>query len=224
MIINNTFFKGEFYIPHAKPNVSDNVTEVSGNIIDFINDYSRECLFKSLGSLLFYEFKSVLDSNKQNGLKDGTDSKWNDLLNGKSYTDPITSQNVVWRGIRWKSFDEGNYDRSIITPYVYFHYESNDYITRGDSGHFINNPKNAEVVTPSFKVAKAWNKFVEFVQGSSETTKAFISKYGLGVDYFTEGGSNVSLYKFINDSNLIAEDTYSNFTPRTWSNINRFGI
>jgi len=44
MIIDNTYFKGELYIPHAKPGITDDVTEVDGAIINFINEYVASVL------------------------------------------------------------------------------------------------------------------------------------------------------------------------------------
>jgi len=224
MIINNTYFKADIYLPHAKPNASDGVVEVENEVLDFINEYARDCLFKSLGSVLFYEFIAELDPLQTNGLKVGSVAKWNDLLNGKSYTDSQGNA-VVWRGIRYKSIDSlDDPDRSFLANYVYFHYESNDFITRSDAGTQREQARNAEMVMPTQKVVKAWRKFIKQVQGSVITPKTHVERYGFAVDYYGGGDEEVSLYRFINDSNDLVEDTYEGFNPKSWEDINQFGI
>ena len=84
MIVKNTDFYGEFYLPQARPSlVPEN--SLSDKVINFINDYSSEALLKCFGYILFEEFAEKLDSTQENGLKAGTEQKWIDLLNGKSY-------------------------------------------------------------------------------------------------------------------------------------------
>ncbi len=223
MIITNTYFTGEIYLPHAEPHITDDVTKVRGDVMQFIYDYARECLLKSLGTTLFNEFTPLLDSTKANGLDDAADAKWNELLNGKSYTDP-DGKDVIWRGIRFKSLSTGEYNRSFLANYVYFHFESNDFITRSDVGTTIEVAKNAEVIVPTQKVVKSWNKFVVYVQGEDAVPTVIRKAYGYGVDWFNQGGIDVSLYKFINDSNELVADTYADFDPKTWEEINQFGI
>lgn len=46
-----------------------------------------------------------------------------------------------------------------------------------------------------------------------------------GVDYYNKNNNiDVSLYKFIEDSNLIDSDNFKDFTPMTWENKNQYGI
>jgi len=224
MIIDNTYFIGSLYIPHANPSISDDVEAVESDVTEFINDYTREALIKCLGYQLFKELEDELDPTQANGLDSGAAAKWNDLLNGKEYTDPSSSLTVYWRGIRYKSISTGDYNRSFLANYVYFYYEQDDYVTRSDVGHAIEVAKNAEIVAPTNKVVKAWRTFVKLVQGE-ETIPQSYDKLGMfGVDWYSQGGAEVSLYKFINDSNQIVEDTYAEFTPKVWNNINQFGI
>tara|TARA_R110000803_G_scaffold39891_1_gene86002 strand:+ start:6896 stop:7564 length:669 start_codon:yes stop_codon:yes gene_type:complete len=219
MIINNTYFKGELYLAHAKPGITDGVTEVEGAVNEFINDYSREVLFKSLGSKLFYNFESQLDETNANGLIAGSDSKWDDLLNGKTYTNP-DGELVVWRGIRYKSRSTGDYDRSFITNYVYFFFQSDNFITTSNAGNQIEMVKNAETVVPANKTIKAWNKFIDLVQGEKDRPEITLKKYGLAVDYWV-GEEEICLYKFIKDSNKLVEDTYEGFKAKSWVRISK---
>jgi len=224
MIISNAYFTGELYIPHAKPGISDGVTEVSGAVIDFINEYAEECLVKCLGYDLFYELSLVLDTAKPNGLADGSPIKWDVLLNGSTYIDPNSGRTINWRGIRYKSVQDGDYNKSFLANYVYFFYEKNDYITRSDAGHQILEAKNATTVLPTEKVIRAWNKFVEMVQGSGPSIN-YGYKNGMPyVDHYNQNSQIVSLSKFIKDSNTILDETYANYNPHVFSAINTFGI
>jgi hypothetical protein len=221
MIIDNTYFKGEIYLPFSAPSVSDDIKRTEEDVTEFINDYSRDVLLKSLGTTLFIELESQLDDTEENGLIDGADSKWDELLNGKVYTNP-EGEDVIWRGIRYKSKSTSVYNRSFIANYVYVYHESNSFITRSEIGNQIQMGKNGETVVPNQKVVKSWSKFVKLVQG--DEVKPNIVR-GCGVDYFNAGGSDVSMYKFINDSNNLVEDTYIGFNPKTWNDeVNEFGI
>jgi len=99
MIIDNTYFIDEIYLPNAKPGITNSIKSVDANLVRLINERTRECLIKCLGFALFSEFVAVLDNTSPDGLLPATAQKWDDLLNGVSYTDP-SGNNVVWRGIR----------------------------------------------------------------------------------------------------------------------------
>lgn len=225
MIIDNTYFKGDIYIPHAKPSITDSITGVDDEIIAFINEYARECLYQSLGPVLFAELDDNLDSTQPDGLSIAADAKWDELLNGTTYVDPVSGETLVWRGIRYKSNPAGEYDKSFLANYVYFYYERNAYITRTDAGHVKENSKNSFNVAPTLKVTTAWNKFVDAVQGKENKPRHNV-KYGLLlVDYYDpEQNLDVSMKKFINDSNEIEANKYMGYSPRTWNRLNRFGI
>ena len=81
MIIDKTYFKGEIYIPHANPSITDGVLSEGAKLNDFIDEYERDCLIKSLGYNLFIQLENEIDITKPNKLKDSTDEKWDFLLN-----------------------------------------------------------------------------------------------------------------------------------------------
>lgn len=223
MIINNIYFKGSIYIPHAKPSVTDNVTTAENRVFDFINIHSRECLIDCLGLTLFLLFEAELDSTQPNLLKVGSDAKWDELLNGKTYTQPGTDLNVRWKGIRYKSAGSGAYDMSFLADYVYFFYESNDFIKNAGGGHNIQMSKNAELVSPTHKVVNAWRRFYKEVHGNHSNARFLNGTFGLGVDYYNQS-SEICFYQFIKDMNTLTEDTYPDFCPKVWTNMNHFGI
>lgn len=226
MIIDNGYFIDEIFIPHAKPSITDDVTAISADITSFIETYSREALIKCLGYALFKEFSAQLDPNAPNGLISGADAKWNDLLNGKEYTDPAGNL-VYWKGIRHKT---GNtYNKSFLADYTYFFYEKSEDDDRTGVGNVKQQAKNADVVSKAPKVIAAWRRFVRDVQGESCVPSLIRHEFlGVrtiyGIDWFGQNSHEVSLYKFINDSNTETPDTYAKFFPFYFTNINQFGI
>jgi hypothetical protein len=222
-IINNTYFSGEIYLTHAKPSISDGVKDVENKINSFIEDYEYDCLVNSLGSPLYWEFLSKLDSTQSNGLIVGADVKWDRLLNGYTYTD-VKSIEKVWRGIRFKSSPTSDYNRSFLAQYVYFNYESSEDSARTGAGNVQVAAANAQRVAKTQKVTKAWRKFVAMVQGDLKVnpyiSKNVFGSFNLtGVDYLSTVSTEVNLYEFINDTNDLVTDTYAKFSPKVWGTM-----
>lgn len=226
MIVKPNFFKGEIYIPHSAPSVTDNVLGVESSLTYFIGEYEREGLIKLLGYHLAIEFIGQLDDTTSNGIIAGGDVKWSELLNGKTYFDANSGLEKRWRGLRYKSTEsQGEPDVSLLAYYIYYFYESNDFITRGDTGNQVEDAKNATRVLPTQKVTKAFNKFIGFAQRGYFNATPDVYCDGFGVDYqYNEQGGEISLYGFIDDINGLTADTYENFNPKKWVNRNQFGI
>jgi len=227
MIIDNAYFIDEIFIPHAKPSVTDSVTDVSQDIVSFIEVYSQEALLKCLGYALFKEFSANLDATKPNGLITSADAKWDRLLNGTEYVDP-SGKTVYWKGIRFKS--AGTYNKSFLADYTYYFYEKSDDEDRVGVGNVKQQSKNAVVVSKTPKVVAAWRRFVKAVQGESVqpgiTYKGYQRYHGgisVGIDYYGQN-QEVSLYKFIKDTNATTANTYQSFDPHYFRTINQFGI
>lgn len=222
MIIDNTYFKNKIYIANAKPSVNSSVKGIAIEVQYFIDEYTRDCLIKSLGYSLFLEFESQLDDTSLDGLLPTADQKWDDLLNGKTYTNP-DGKTVIWRGIRFKSNAGNDYDTSFLANYTYFFYEQSTYINKSNNSSQIPVSKNATTVKPTLSVTVAWNDFVRLVQGEDVKPAIINRPFGIGVDYYN-GGQDISMYKFIEDSNTLVEDTYPDFEPKCWTKLNQFGI
>lgn len=223
MIVNNTYFKGEIFIPHAKPSITDSTTGVADEIIDFIDEYEEDCLINCLGSSLYDDLLLNIDTNEASLIDPLADDKWDWLMNGLTYTCPTTGLDKNWKGIRFKTTSSSEYNRSFLAYYIYYFYEKKQYISNTTTGHQVEQAQNAETVTPTNKVVNAWRKFVALVQGK-EVYDTVVYKGGLiGVDQY-RGDQNVDLYTFINDRNTINEGSYANFNPKIWGNLNRFGI
>lgn len=221
MIIDNTYFIDEIYIPNAKPGITNSIKSVDADLVRLINEKTRECLIKCLGFNLFSEFAAVLDDTSPDGLLPATAQKWDDLLNGASYINP-EGENVEWRGIRHAT-DGIVYDRSFLADYCFYWYERNDFIKRSNTGSNRPIAKNATDAKPTIAVADAWNRFVKITQGENSAPRVLANEFGLGVDWFS-GGFEISMYQYIEDINTITPDTYANFTPKSWTKTNQLGI
>jgi len=224
MITNNTYYINEIYIPHAKPSVSSDVTTVSAELDSFIEEYERECLIKSLGFQLFTLFNAELDSTEATGLKAGSIAKWDDLLNGKTYTDP-SGDLVTWRGIRFKNKPTDSLpNRSFLANYVFYNYEENADVFRAGVGYVKGKAQNAVERSPAPRAIKAFRKMVDMIQGKEFKKELIVSRFGYGIDYYYES-NEVTLYKFIRDMNDAIADTYPDFKPGYWNVYkNQFGI
>lgn len=224
MIVKNSYFINSIYIPHAETTVSSTILDEGSKVQDFINTYERECLIKSLGFQLFTLLNDEFKFDEVNLLKPTADAKWDDLVNGKSYTNS-DSKAVKWRGIRFKNEPvAGDYDMSFLAFYIYYFFEQDNEITRSGVGSVKTKAKNADTVSGSTKAISAWRKFVEMVQGKSTYPSIIEKRIGFGIDWYGDGGTEVSLYQFINDMNDDTADTYPDFTPKSWVNQNQFGI
>ena len=221
MIIDQTYFKGNIYLPHATPSITDSVVDVQSELDEFIREFEFEALVKIFGSTMAYELIDQIDVTRPNLLKQSASPDWDALLNGEKYTD-IDGKEKVWPGLRYKTFEGASYNRSLLAYYVYFFYESNDHITRGDIGNQVEKGANSERVTPRYKVVKAWNKFIDLVGFKGAYSPTFIERTMfarnrncssiLGIDWY--GGKQnepVTLYGYIADKKKVNELIFPNF-------------
>lgn len=230
MIIDkNTYFTNELYLPESKRSINNTSSE-QGTLDWFIPKYVQDCLLKSLGNSLSKEFISELDSSETNGLKPSANVKWDKLLNGRDYTNK-NGYEKSWRGIRFKNSPISEKpDSSFLANYVYFYYEKNDSITRSRVGNVQEQAKNASLVSNYPKAVKAWNDFVDMVQGKglspiSMHIPSYYNRFNgiYAIDYYSEN-QEVSLYEFIREINEIEPDTYQKFMPKCWDKINEFNL
>ena len=221
MIIDNTYFKGEIYIPHAKPSVVSVGDGVSDEIITFINEYEKEALLSCLGFQLYKQFVSNIDLNEPTLIKADADQKWDSLMNGLEYTNS-RGKLVSWSGIRYKNPGSETYS-SFLAYYVYFFYESQNYIIKTNSMSSVPKSKNGDTVVPNQAITLAWRKFYKMTQNDFCEPHYVENRWGLGIDYYRNNGQ-VGLYEFIENQNDLQKDTYENFQPKNWENLNQFGI
>jgi hypothetical protein len=203
MIISRSYFTGIIKIPNVLDTAPNSNLLGNGNEIDiFIEEFEREILIKCLGYSLFTLFSTQLDSKSMNGLKQGSDQKWDYLLNGKEYD--LNGQTVLWRGLKFK---DGLLERSLIAYYVFCEFLNNDLQNYSGVGVQKERAKNSIVVSADPLYTSAFRKFYELTEFSNDCNKDVRS-----------------LYDFIKDSNDISNDTYANWKPERFKNVNVFGI
>jgi hypothetical protein len=222
MIIDNTYFVNEIFIPHAKPSVTDSVTGVAESMIAYIEHYEREALIKCLGYQMYLELVENIDVAQTTLIKTGADEKWDWLVNGHEYT-LEDGTNKAWLGLRViiPGTTPGNtYKSSLLAQYVYYHYnKSTDTDTTG-VGDVIHSGENSETVSKTPKVVAAMRNFVKMVQGEEKIPEIFYNGFGIGVDWYNNTNSyGVSLYEFIKDNG-----TFDKFVQSTFRMPNQFGI
>lgn len=222
MVIDNTYFIDEIFIPHAKPSVTDSVVGVQNSILSFIGTYASECLVKCFGYKMFKEFSEELDSTKENFLKDAADVKWDRLLNGYEYTD-AKGELSYWKGIRWKSMLDKPYNKSFLADYVYYYYERSEDDDRAGVGNVKQESKNSTIQPKAPKVIYAWRRFFAAVQGFDAEPVFISNSFGVGVDWLS-CSQEKTLYQFIMDMNELDSTNFPYFKPFMFKNKNRYGI
>ena len=202
MIITRSYFKGIIHIPNSEDTAPNSNLLGNGTELDlFIEEFERDILIKCFGYPLYYAFVNELDATKPNGLKDTADAKWNDLLNGKDYT--LNGISVKWMGLKFK---EGQLDRSLIAYYVFCEFLNKDLVTYSGLGVVKERGKNSTPVTSDPLYVSSFRKFYELTEFSN-------CNNGLR-----------TLYDFIQDMNELNSETYPNWIPKKFENVNLFGI
>ena len=202
MIISRSYFKGEIKIPNAEDTAPN--SNLLGNVSKlelFIEEYERDVLVKCLGYPLFREFQSELDSENSNGIKSTSQKKWDDLLNGKDYQ--INGKPVKWRGL---IFEEGKLKQSLIAYYVFCEFLNKDLVGYRGVGVQKEKVKNSIHVSADPLYVASYRKFHSLTEISDDCS-------GLK-----------SLYDFILDMNNINSETYANWLPKKFENVNIFGV
>jgi len=216
-IIDETYFeRGGLYIPNNK----DITVEPTGSptvvteLTDFITKYERKLLINALGVTLYDLLVVAMDDI------DNADQKWQDLVNGKNYTN--ANGNVKrWNGLR--GFDK----QSLVAMYVFTEYLRNDNETYATVGTVKSDSKNAVRVDATPKFIKAHQQFIEAYQGSSvvDSPTVVVNGFGsVGYDWLGSDKVEVSLFRYLTDSNELVADTYEDFEFMFYENLNSFGI
>jgi hypothetical protein len=223
MITKNTFYTGEYYIPQAKPSISDEAIGADNHFQSLLDRFEEECLIKLLGNTLYLELMANVDLNEDTLISDGADVKWGRLMNGHTYTRAGELKARVWRGLRYKSpILAADYNASLLVPYVYFHYHRTQFTTTTTTGEKKIQSANAENVVPTPKLVNAWNNFVDQAVGKN-VNHSYVTNHGLiGVDYY-KGDNNISLYEYLRDMNKSAI-VYEDHAPTYLERINSFGL
>lgn len=223
MITNDSYYKLDIYIPNVV-NDEPEVNDISNNteLQNAMSQYEREALQYLLGYNLYNEFSNQFDIDADDNwtIKASADQKWLDLLNGTTYT--IDGVNYTWRGLIYK---DGNLDKSLLAYYVYYYFLANDVDHYSSVGVETETAKNATRVSAIAKAVKAWHNFYIQSVGHYNTPAYVTNSSGcVGIDWFGSDNSARSLYQFIRDTNNQTPDTYEDWQPTMFKDINQFGL
>jgi hypothetical protein len=225
-ITDETYYKAEILIPHAQESVSDTATGVRVGLNQFISQYEREALIKTLGYTLYNEFADQFDVDSEDvwTIKGAADAKWGELLNGKEYE--VNSVTVNYRGMIFtEPYSGTDLNRSFISYYIYFHYLNDNMEDYGGTGITELQAKNATRISPIPKSIRSWRRFYELVVGTFNQPALLQNRSGMiGLDWFGSNDTERSLYQFIDDQNTLVADTYADWEPANFENENQFGI
>lgn len=226
-IIDETYFEhGNLFIPNNKDLAVDPVGSptVVAELDSLITKCERELLLNALGVTLYDELQIALAKlpfvpDTEPPTLGTAEQKWIDLVNGKNYNN--ADGNVK----RWDGLT--GYDKqSLIAFFIFTKYLRNDNETYATVGTVKNDAKNATNVSATPKFIQAYNKFIEAYQGSNFTSPAIlINGFGsIGYDWSGTEKVQVSLLRYLTDSNELVENTYPDFEFMLYDNQNSFGI
>lgn len=94
-------------------------------------------------------------------MKEITNQRWLDLLNGKEYVSKETGSTERWKGL---SYTLGTAKKSLIANYIYYYYQRNRITATTSSGEKSKTRENSKEWTPDPKLAAAWNEMVTEVK------------------------------------------------------------
>jgi hypothetical protein len=217
MIINPTYFvKGELFIPNSTNGNAGNNSSIQNDLDSTIAKYERELLLNALGVTLYNALKGQTFLNGI--INDAAEVKWKDLVNGKTYTKD--SLEFIWDGLK------GYEGSSLIAYYIYCKYLENDEVTYSTTGMSNESVTNADKVSYTPKYVKAWNEFLTMYQSTyANNPVSMVNSFGtIGLDYYGNKDSRVSLYQFLTDMNDADPTKYPNFQFKVYDSKNSFGI
>ena len=215
MITDNSYFeKGTLYIPNNK-DVSarpEGTPSKQSEIDFFIETYERELLLNAFGTTIYNELVIAYSD------LDNASQKWQDLINGVDYT--INGKLHKWEGL--KGFNK----QSLIANYIFCAYLRNDEQIYTTVGVVKSTAENAVLSDATPKFIKSWNSFIEKYQSTTNGSPEIIvnGSGAVGLDYYGNKSSIVSLYQFLTDANELDATAFPNFEFRFYQPYNSFGI
>lgn len=220
MLINQTYFIGDLFVPNTGANTS---AVVSGNkdFDYYIDQYEPEILIRGLGIQLYKELLSNVDTDPESptygDLLPGADQKWSNLLEGTDYGDK------TWRGLR---FEAGTKKMSLMAYYVYYKYWEKRYYQRSTLGVIQADMENGDNIGPSFTMEDAWRTMHEWYgTGSKCSCAPWDFQYIRRIPgYFSKSreykATYVDMFTFLHDNSA----DYANWRFTHLENKNRFGL
>lgn len=219
-LIDPTYFQsGNLFIPNNN-NLNAEIPGVpnQGNDIQlFIDIHERELLINALGVVLYDDY-----------IANPTDTKWQELINGKTYT--VNGNSYRWDGLL------GSENQSLIAFYVYCEYLRNGNSVYTTAGVVKPDSANSSNFDPSGKYIYAYNKFLRQYQGfyndcygynQRNNPNVIINCSGkVGLDYYNNGNNEsiVNMYQYLTDQNTLDADTFPDFKFKFYKRLNSWGL
>ena len=123
---------------------------------------------------------------------------------------------------------KGENKQSVIAYFVFTEYLRNSNEVYATVGTVQSSSKNAKNVGATPKFIKAWNRFIGEYQGDNyfNGPRVVYNDFGaIGFDWYgTNESTEVSLHRFLSDSNELDETAFPDFTFKFYDLINSFGI
>lgn len=209
-IIDDSFFKGEYYVA----NLSELNSDVKAELERYIDKNCRTVMRYALGDE-FAGFDSALTSNKLS-VDDAADVKYKNLFNGETYT--YNNQAFRWQGL---TYTDGVFKGSLLLDYVYYFWLLDKTSFVSSTGEKIVESNYSKVFDSDRRKVTCYNNFLDAYQ------KMFVSEniaiyevQGVPIfDYFgTKKSYFVSLIQYLehkkdifpNSSRIIISDNYIN--------------
>lgn len=172
-LIDNTYFIDDIMLPGKL---------IDGSTLSIIDTYITKYEKEVLMALLGYDLYKDLIANP-------SEAKWVAFTEGEEYT--VGEHTVKWNGLT-------NSDKiSFIAYYVYFHVMRDLVTSTTTAGEILSTLENADRITPSDKMANAWQRFRE-LYGSLDDGEFVPSAYR----YLTEKESDFDLWLFTSQGTI----------------------
>ena len=207
-ITQPSFYVNDLEIPQAisQPSIGSNTPTASDKLKDCITYVERSVLLNALGLANYNLLQTALADLPASA------QKWKDLVDGKEYD-----------GKKWIGLKD---PKSLLCYAVYYHFLDENSAFWSTMGIIKPESENSNNVTPAFKLATAYQKFIRKYQGGCVIEP---ERYeGIGFEYADYYGSSeeveVSLYQYLRDQ---GDDFDFKVNPkfRVYSStLNSFGL
>ena len=204
--------KGINFIPNTVDISASNSPSQESELDYFIKIHERQLMLNALGVELFEEFDAISDLTT-------ADQKWKDLVTGTTYT-LLNGKKYLWEGLR------GYNKNSLVASYIFCEFLRNDESTYTTTGIAQNMAKNAHNYSYTPKYISAWRNFIDKYQAQADCSPVIIRDHfgAVGLDYYQNKNSEVSLYRFLTDQNELDPTAFPDFEFKFYENQNSLGI
>ena len=103
-------------------------------------------------------------------------------------------------------------------------YESNKYISQSPVGNVKDKASNSKIANPTHRTTKAWNHFVDMVNGKGISPRVVHKGHMIGLDYYNATNIEVGLLDFVKDVNVMNDGVFNSVRPGKFERINVFGL